>query len=81
MTGLSYRGVSFAMLIAGRIDARILRAAKEVKLTRKKLVHLMSALKLSDDGKKMTIHNIKKDHIDVCRALGIALDPSKKCLG
>ena len=75
------QGVSFAMLIAGRIDARILRAAKEVKLTRKKLVHLMSALKLSDDGKKMTIHNIKKDHIDVCRALGIALDPSKKCLG
>ena len=75
------QGVSFAMLIAGRIDSRILQAAKKLKMSRKQLVRFMSALKLTDDGKKATIHNLKKDHVDVCKALGIVLDPSRKCLG
>ena len=59
----------------------ILQAAKKLKMSRKQLVRFMSALKLTDDGKKATIHNLKKDHVDVCKALGIVLDPSRKCLG
>ena len=36
------QGISFVMLLAGRIDARILEAARKVNMTRKELVRLMS---------------------------------------
>ena len=40
------QAVAFVMLLAGRIDQRILSAAKSVRKSGKDLVRLMSALKL-----------------------------------
>ena len=63
------QGVAFVMLLAGRIDARILDAAKKLKMTRKELIQLMSFLKLSDNGKISSIHNIKKLHKEIFHEL------------
>ena len=74
------QGVAFVMLLAGRIDGKLLSAAKKVKRTRKELVCLMSYLKLTSDSKGSRIHNIKKEHNAVCKDLGIELNPQKKCV-
>jgi Transposase DDE domain. len=74
------QGVAFIMLLVGRIDGKLLAAAKKVKRTRKELITLMSFLKLTSDSKGARIHNIKKEHNAVCEELQIKLDPSKKHL-
>lgn len=75
------QGVAFVMLISGRIDAKILDAAKKLKMTRKELMQLLAFLKLTDNGKSCSVHNIKKQHKDVLNKLEISLDTSQKCLG
>jgi hypothetical protein len=68
------------MLLAGRIDAGILKAAKNVGMIRKELLQLMSFLKLTDDGTRTFIHNMKKQHIEVAKTIGITFDLTEKCL-
>ena len=75
------QGVTFVMLLAGRIDARILRDAKALKMTRKELLSFFSFLKLTDDKKGITIHNQKVKHAEVAETLGLVLDTTIKCLG
>ena len=75
------QGVAFVMLLAGRIDSRILKDAKKLKMTRKELVSFMKFLKLTDNGKTVTIHNRKKRHTEVAELLGLSFDTSLKCLG
>lgn len=74
------QGLAFVMLIAGRIDAKISKAAKEVKLSRKELLQLASFLKITDIDGKITIHNQKKQHFEVFEKLNISMDTTKKCL-
>jgi hypothetical protein len=74
------QGLSFIMLLAGRIDAGILKAAKNVGMTRKELLQLMSFLKLTDDGTRTCIHNMKKQHIEVAKTIGLTFDLTEKCL-
>lgn len=74
------QGVAFVMLLAGRIDQRILQAARIVKKTRKELVRLMSALKLYDNGKSATVCNTKKEHLTVAEKIGLSFDTNLKCL-
>ena len=62
------QGVSFVMLLAGRIDSRIMKNAKKLKMTRRKLVSFMKFLKLTDNGKTVTIHNRKRRHTESGRA-------------
>ena len=75
------QGVAFVMLLAGRIDSRILKDAKKLKMTRKELVSFMKFLKLTDNGKNVSIHNRKKRHTEVAELLGLSFDTSLKCLG
>ena len=75
------QGVAFAMLLAGRIDSRILQDAKKFRMTRKELVSFMKFLKLTDTGKSVTIHNRKKRHNEVAKKLGLSFDTSARCLG
>ena len=74
------QGLAFVMLIAGRIDAKIFNAAKEVKLSRKELLQLASYLKITDIDGKVIIHNQKKQHFEVFEKLGISMDTNNKCL-
>ena len=74
------QGLAFVMLIAGRIDSRILQDAKKLKMTRKELVSFMRYLKLIDDGKNCKIHNTKKRHLEVAELIGITFDTTIKCL-
>lgn len=75
------QAVAFVMLLAGRIEQRILTAAKSVGKSSKDLVRLMSALKLYDNGKSCNICNAKKEHFDLAEKLNLSYDTSKKCLG
>ena len=75
------QAVAFVMLLAGRIDQRILTAAKSVGKSSKDLVRLMSALKLYDNGKSCNICNAKKEHFEIAEKLNLSYDTSKKCLG
>jgi len=75
------QGIAFVMMLAGRIDQRLLQAAKKVKKTSKDLVRLMRALKLFDNGKSKALCNTKKEHIEIAQALELTYDLSKKCLG
>lgn len=72
---------AFAMLLAGRIDSRILQDAKRLNMTRKELVSFMKFIKLTDMGKSVTIHNRKKRHAEVAKELGLSFDTSVSCLG
>ena len=74
------QGVAFVMMIAGRIDARILNDAKKLKMTRKELLSLFGFLKLTDNKKSVTIHNQKARHAKVAEKLELLLDPAIKCL-
>lgn len=74
------QGISFVMLLAGRIDACILEAARKVNMTRKELVRLMSGLKLLDKDKLVSIENMKKEHNAVAEKLGFSYDVNRKCL-
>ena len=69
------------MLLAGRIDSRIMKDAKKLKMTRRKLASFMKILKLTDDGKNVSIHNRKRRHTEVAELLGLSFDTSLKCLG
>jgi len=60
--------------------AGILKAAKNVGMTRKELLQLMSFLKLTDDGTRTFIHSMKKQHIEVAKTIGITFDLTEKCL-
>ena len=51
------------------------------KMTRKELVSFMKFLKLTDNGKTVTIHNRKKRHTEVAELLGLSFDTTLKCLG
>ena len=62
------QGVAFVMLLAGRIDSRIMKDAKKLKMTRRKLVSFMKFLKLTDNGKNVSTHNRKKRHTESGRA-------------
>ena len=75
------QAVAFVMLLAGRIDQRILSAAKSVRKSGKDLVRLMSALKLYDNGKSCNICNAKKEHFELAEKLGLSYDTTRKCLG
>lgn len=75
------QAIAFVMMLAGRIDQRILAAARKVNRTGKDLVRLMSALKLYDNGKSSCLCNTKKEHIDIAGKLGLSFETSKKCLG
>lgn len=74
------QGLAFIMMIAGRIDAKILNASKKTKLTRKELIQLMRYLKLYDEGNNPRVLNIKKQHQEVLSKLNISINTSKKCL-
>jgi hypothetical protein len=74
------QGLSFCMLIAGRIDARLMTAAKKLGYTRNSLIGLMKYLKVTDDGNGVRLHNKKKDHDAVLEKLGIRLSLTEKCL-
>ena len=50
-------------------------------MTRKELVSFMKFLKLTDNGKNVSIHNRKKRHTEVAELLGLSFDTSLKCLG
>jgi len=67
-------------MIAGRIDARILRDAKLLGMTRKELLSLFGFLRLTDNKKSVAIHNQKSRHAKVAEKLGLVLDPAIKCL-
>lgn len=73
------QGVAFVMMIAARIDARILDKAKKVKVTRRQLVDLALFLQLTDEGKSAVLHNIKREHYKVFEAIGVSLNPKEKC--
>ena len=75
------QGVSFVMLLAVRIDSRIMKDAKKLKMTRRKLVSFMKFLKLTGNGKNVSIHNRKKRHTEVAELLVLSFDTSLKCLG
>lgn len=75
------QAVAFVMLLTGRIDPRILSAAKSVGKSGKDLVRLMSALKLYDNGKSCNICNAKKEHFALAEKLGLSYDTTRKCLG
>ena len=75
------QAVEFVMLLAGRIDQRILSAAKSVRKSGKDLVRLMSALKLYDNCKTCNICNAKKEHFELAEKLGLSYDTTRKCLG
>ncbi len=47
---------------------------------RKVLIQLMRFLKLVDDGKRVSILNVKKQHSEVLAKLGIAMSVTAKCL-
>ena len=68
------------MLLAGRIDSRILEAARKVNMSRTELVRLKSGLKLLDKDKPVSIENMKKEHNTVAEKVGISYDVSRKCL-
>jgi len=74
------QGLAFVMMLAGRIDSRILQAAKKVNMSRKNLVRVMSGLKLVDDGNSAHIHNFKKEHAVIREILGLSYDLNLKCL-
>ena len=74
------QAVAFVMLLAGRIDQRILSAAKSVRKSGKDLVRLMSALKLYDNCKTCNICNAKKEHFELAEKLDLSYDTAKKCL-
>lgn len=74
-------GGAFVMMLAGRIDFKILKDAKKFKMTRKELVSFMKFLKLTNDGEGCRIHNQKKRHAEVAEQLGLSFDTSVKCLG
>lgn len=76
------QGLCFVLMVASRIDAKILGAAKKAKMPRKELIQLMRYLKLVKDGENtVRIHNMKTTHQKIFEALGISLDVTKKCLG
>ena len=50
-------------------------------MTRKELVSFMKFLKLTDNGKNVSIHNRKKRHTEVAELLGLSFDTTLKCLG
>ena len=50
-------------------------------MTRRNLVSFMKILKLTDDGKTVTIHNRKRRHTEVAELLGLSFDTTLKCLG
>ena len=50
-------------------------------MTRRKLVSFMKFLKLTDNGKDVSIHNRKKRHTEVAELLGLSFDTTLKCLG
>lgn len=75
------QGLAFVMMVAGRIDARIAWAARKAGMSRKELIQLMRFLKLVDDGKRVSILNVKKQHSEVLAKLGIAMSVTAKCLG
>lgn len=72
--------VAFVMILAGRINLRILKDAKRLRVTRKELVSFMKFLKLTDNRKDVTIHNRKKIHTEVAEILGLFFDTILKCL-
>lgn len=74
------QGVAFVMMLAGRIDQKVLEAAKMVKRSGRDLVRLMKALKLFDNGKSKSLCNAKKEHISIAEALGLSYDLNRKCL-
>ena len=65
----------------GRIDSRILKDAKRLKITMKELISFMKFLKLTDNGKTVTIHNKRKRHTEVAELLDLSFDTTLKCLG
>lgn len=75
------QGLAFIMLLVGRIDAQLSKVAKEVNLSKKKLLQLMAFLKITDTNGKILIHNQKKQHFEIFEKLGISMDTNKKCLG
>ena len=50
-------------------------------MTRRNLVSFMKILKLTDDGKNVSIHNRKKRHTEVAELLELYFDTTLKCLG
>ena len=63
------QAIAFVMLLAGRIDQRILSAEKIVRKSSKDLVRPMSALKLYDNGKSWNICNVKKSTLIKLKSL------------
>ena len=49
-------------------------------MTSKELLLLLSFLKLTDYGTRTFIHNMKKQHIEVAKTIGITFDLTEKCL-
>ena len=74
------QGLAFVMMVAGRIDARILEASRKTKMSHRELLQLMKYIKLYDDRKTTRILNMKKRHQEVLSQLGITIDTSRKCL-
>ncbi len=74
------QGMAFVMLLVGRIDAKLSKAANDVKLSKKKLLSLAAFLKMTDIDGRITIHNKKGQHDEVFEELGISMDTKTKCL-
>ena len=50
-------------------------------MTRRKPVSFMKFLKLTDNGKNVSIHNRKRRNTEVAELLGLSFDTTLKCLG
>ena len=73
------QGLSFCMLIVGRMDARLFSTAQIPGYTRNSLIGLMRFLQVTDDEGGTRLHN-KKEHDAVLEKLGITLSLTEKCL-
>ena len=74
------QGLAFVMLIGGRLNQKILKAAKLINKGGKELLRIMSALKLYKSGKRASVCNTKKEHIEIAKKLNLSFDPSIKIL-
>lgn len=75
------QAIAFVMMLTGRIDQRILEAAKKINRSSRDLIRLMSALKLYDNGKTRHLCNAKKEHFDIAEKLNLSFDLTMRCLG